>query len=431
MEFLKNEEEENKKELLQCDCCSCEIDEENDEHYTTADGDTICEDCYCNYYFTCTYCGEIHHIDDSYTAQDTYEMYCENCKDEMYYCGECGEYYEKSENVHTLANGDYICDHCYGNGDYYYCEGCGELYHIDEMHEGENCYMYCDDCYEEGLIKEYHNHKGDFDFYKTQKDFAKIPLYFGFELEVENNANNIDNNTMAEIIDDIMRGRVVFERDGSLNSGFEIISNPMTFNYIMENKINIKNMLQELINNGYISHDSTTCGLHIHLSKNYFTENQIDKLQFLIERFKKELIIFSRRTSEQINSWAKFITDYPGTENEKINLDFIKKYKNKSERYQVLNLSNSDTIEFRLIRGTLKTNTFLASIELLHNMAGIVKRKSLKDLEKITFADLIDYGKYNKELKKYCIDKKLIADNTTAENITNNIDCVEVMALCV
>jgi len=230
---------------------------------------------------------------------------------------------------------------------------------------------------------------------------------------------------------DIMRGRVVFERDGSLNSGFEIISNPMTFNYIMENKINIKNMLQELINNGYISHDSTTCGLHIHLSKNYFTENQIDKLQFLIERFKKELIIFSRRTSEQINSWAKFITDYPGTENEKINLDFIKKYKNKSERYQVLNLSNSDTIEFRLIRGTLKTNTFLASIELLHNMAGIVKRKSLKDLEKITFADLIDYGKYNKELKKYCIDKKLIADNTTAENITNNIDCVEVMALCV
>lgn len=431
MDILKIEEEENKKELLHCDCCGCEIDEENDEYYTTADGDTICEDCYYNEYFTCEYCGEIHHVDDSYTAQDTGAMHCESCKDEFYYCEECGDYYERSENVHTLANGDYICNHCLENGDYYYCDNCGELHHCDEMHEGEDGYMYCDDCYEEGIIRDYHDHKGCFDFYKTQKDFAEIPLYFGFELEVENNENNIYNNDMAEIINNIMRGRVVFERDGSLNNGFEIISNPMTFNYIMENKTKIIEMLQELKNHGYTSHDSGTCGLHIHLSKNYFTENQVDKLQFLIERFKKELIIFSRRTNEQIERWAKFITDYPGAENETINIDFIKKYKNKSERYQVLNLSNDETIEFRLIRGTLKANTFLASIELLNNMARIVKRKSLKELEKITFADLIEYGKHNKELKTYCIDKKLIADNTTAENAANNIEVAEVMALCV
>ncbi len=424
------EEKEEKKELLHCDCCGCDIDTENDEYYTTADNETICEDCYYNEYFTCEYCGAIEHIDYSYTAQDTGTMYCENCKDEFYYCVECGEYYEKSENVHQLENGDYICEHCFENGDYYYCENCGELYHCDEMHE-QNGYMYCDNCYEEGIIQDYHEHKGCFDFYKTQKDFSKIPLYFGFELEVENNEQSIDNNDMAEIIDGIMQGSVVFEHDGSLNSGFEIISNPMTFNYIMENKAKIKKMLQELIDNGYTSHDARTCGLHIHLSKNYFTENQVDKLQFLIEKFKKELIVFSRRTSEQIQQWAKFITDYTETGNEAINMDFIKKYKNTSERYQALNLCNSDTIEFRLIRGTLKETTFFASIELMNNMARIVKRKSLKELEKITFADLIEYGKNNKELKKYCRDKKLIAENTSEENTANNIEVAEVMALCV
>lgn len=429
MELLENEEE--KKELLHCDCCGCDIDTENDEYYTTADGDTICEDCYYNDYFTCEYCGEIHHVDYSYTAQDTGTMYCEDCKDEFYYCGECGEYYEKSENVYELANGDYICQHCFESGDYYFCEGCGELHYIDEMHEGDDGYMYCDDCYEAGFIKSYHDHKGDFDFYRTQKDFAKIPLYFGFELEVENNEHNIDNNEMAEIINNIMQGTVVFEHDSSLNTGFEIISNPMTFNYIMENITRFKKMLQELIDNGYTSHDAGTCGLHIHLSKNYFTENQVDKMQFLIEKFKKELIIFSRRTGEQIERWAKFITDYQEAQNEQLNLDFIKKYKNKSERYEALNLSNSDTIEFRLIRGTLKETTFFASIELLNNMARIVKRKSMKELEKISFADIIEYGKYNNELKKYCIDKKLIKDNTSVENTANNIVNTEVMALCV
>lgn len=431
MDFLKNEEEE-KKELLICDCCGCEIDPENDEYYTTADGDTICEDCYCNEYFTCECCGEIHHIDDAYTAQDTYEMYCEDCKnDELYYCEDCGEYHADGDNMHQLANGDYICNHCYENGDYYYCDNCGELHYCDEMHEGDDGYMYCDDCYEEGLIKDYHNHKNCFNFYKSQKDAAKIPLYFGFELEVENKDDSIYNTDMAEIINNIMQGLVVFEHDGSLNDGFEIISHPMTFNYILENKQKFSDMLQKLIDNGFISHNAETCGLHIHLSKNYFSENQIDKLQFLIEKFKKELITFSRRTSDQIQQWAKFITDYTPAENGSLNINFIKKYKNKSERYQALNLRNNNTIEFRLLRGTLKENTFFASIELLNNMARIVKVKSLKELEKISFADLINYGKHNKELKTYCIDRKLIVDNTREENTTNNIDNTEVMALCV
>ncbi len=197
--------EEEKKEFLKCECCDHEIDTENEEYYTTADGEIICEDCYMNDYFTCEYCGEVHHIDDSYTAQDTGAMYCENCKDnQLYYCEDCGEYYEESNNMHQLANGDYICEHCFEYGSYYYCESCGELYHCDDMHE-QNGYMYCDDCYEESIIQDYHDHKDCFYFYKTQKDFAKIPLYFGFELEVENSNNSISNAEMAEIINDIMR----------------------------------------------------------------------------------------------------------------------------------------------------------------------------------------------------------------------------------
>lgn len=426
MENLENEE--IKKHLI-CEHCDNVIDTENDEYYTTADNEIICEDCYLDNFFTCEYCGKVHHIDDSYTAQDTCTMYCEDCKDnQLYYCEDCGEYYENYNNIYQLANGEYICENCYNNDEYYFCENCGELYHGDNMRE-QNGYMYCNNCYPESIIQDYHNHKGYFDFYKTQKDFADIPLYFGFELEVENKDNSITNNEMAEIINDIMQYTVVFENDNSLNNGFEIISHPMTFNYIWENQAKIKNMLESLTNNGFISHNAGTCGFHIHLSKNYFTENQIDKLQFLIEKFKKELTIFSRRTNDQINRWTQFITDYTNSTDESLNIDFVKKYKDKDKRYQVLNLCNTDTIEFRLLRGTLKTTTFLASIELLNNMSRIAKRKSLQELEKITFADLVQYGKHNNELKKYCTQKQLLENAEGLEK--NKIEFQEVMALCV
>jgi len=436
--------EEVKKEKLICSDCGKEIEDNNfytldngdiicqecfednyficedcgsivhlDYYYYTSDDKRICESCYENNYFTCTGCGEIHPRSEEIYTADTEESYCLNCADNglIHQCDDCGEWYADEGHFQILNNGDWICDNCLYDSGYGCCESCGEWDYSDNLcwSDEDNCY-YCNDCYEEyeneNLIKSYHAHKHDFIKKATEKDKAKTPLYFGVELEVENKQNNIENNEMARKIDDIMQGLVVFENDGSLNNGFENITQPMTFNFIKQNKEKFEKMLAELVKNGFISHDATTCGFHIHLSRNYFTNNEIDKLQFIIEKFKKELLIFSRRDRSEARHWAKFLSD-EAPQNESLNTKYIKKYKNTYDRYFALNRSNNSTIEFRLLRGTLKATTFFAGIELLNNLSKIAKYKSEKYIEKMTFKDIVYYGKNNKNLKAYCIEKNL------------------------
>lgn len=405
---VMNETED--KNIVICEDCGKELDVDNDEYYETADGRIICYDCYCDDYFTCEQCGNIHPIDEAIETSDTNRYFCQNCADfELYQCNDCGDYYERSDNVYETADVRTICENCRDN--YYYCDDCGELYPEEDVEycEEDDRY-YCCNCISNhnNKIKHYHAHKGHFEKRKTEKE-AKTPLYFGFELETEkSNYYNTSVNDMAGIIDDIMQSDVVFETDGSLSDGFEIISQPMTLKYIYKNKEKIEKMLKSLTDNGYISHNSEHCGLHVHLSRDYFTPNEIDKLQLIIEKFKRELIIFSRRGDSQQRHWAKFITDEINDNGENLDVDYIKKYKNKYDRYYALNLSNRDTIEFRLLRGTLKYNTFIASFELLNNMSKIAKNTSAKNIDNLEFKDLVFYGKNNKHLKEYCMSKNLI-----------------------
>lgn len=401
--------EKEKKEILYCSDCWAEITDDN--YYTTADGDIICEDCYFNDYFVCGCCGEIHSNDEIVRVEDNEDAYyCESCaQTELYHCDDCGSYFESCDSLITTHDERDICESCYD--DYFTCAECGEVYHNDDANyceeDGE---YYCPDCiaqFESNTIKSYHAHKGSYKKHKTQKDKNISPLYFGFELEVENKKNNCYNDDMTEIIYNIMGDLVVFEHDGSLNNGFEIISQPMTFNYIIENKNIIDKMLQKLRENGFASHDTTTCGLHVHLSRDYFTETQIDKMNLLIEKNKKELLKFSRRNIEQQCHWSKFLTD-ENTPLNGLNIKYIKDNKKTYDRYYALNLTNRETIEFRLFKGTLKTETFFASLQLLYNMARIAKTKSIKDIENMKFKDLIENGFFKKELKNYCLEKNII-----------------------
>ena len=408
---VNNETEE--KNIIICEDCGKEIDAESGDYFETADGRIICYDCYCEDYFTCENCGKIHFIGDCIETSDSHRYFCVDCANfELYRCDDCDDWYEYTHNIFETTDGRSICYHC--RDSYIFCDDCGGLFYEDDIEycEDDGNY-YCNNCLDSHInsnnsIKSYHAHKNTFEKRKTEKE-AKTPLYFGFELEVEkSNYNATYTDDMAEIIDNIMQGDVVFEHDGSLSDGFEIISQPVTLKYIYKNKDKIEKMLKALVENGYISHNSEHCGLHIHLSRDYFTPNEIDKLQLIIEKFKKELIIFSRRGSSQQLHWAKFITDSVNDNGEKLNVDYIKKYKNKYDRYYALNLSNSSTIEFRLLRGTLKYNTFMASFELLNNMSKIAKNTSAKNIDNLKFEDIILYGKNNKHLKQYCLEKNLI-----------------------
>ena len=61
---------------------------------------------------------------------------------------------------------------------------------------------------------------------------------------------------------------------------------------------------------GYRSHQTQTCGLHIHVNRNAFgsiyalQESTVSRIVYFVEKHWNELLKFSRRTEANINRWA-------------------------------------------------------------------------------------------------------------------------------
>lgn len=286
------------------------------------------------------------------------------------------------------------------------------------------------------IIRSYHTRDLDLEYKYTEKDLENTNgiidnlLYFGFELETQ---RRNDSPTMEDMNEDAKYIRkkhrelgLCFQTDGSVRNGFEIISQPMTFDYIQENKERFKNILDYLQEKGYSSHDGGNCGLHIHVSRKYFgdteeeQEKTLRKLLLFTETYKDELGRFSRRTSF---NYCQFTSDRYRTEHSSIESRYLKSSKvlkdmNKDcDRYQVINTGNRNTIEIRVFRGTLKYETFMATLEFVNNLITMVKEKETR---KISFDSVISY-KETEYLKQYCEDRN-IYNSTPMNDLSSAVD---------
>lgn len=401
--------------MLVCEMCECECEEMD---LYDLDGSQLCEKCFDERVETCECCGEEHdrdmmnEIDDVYVCNDCYDyntMTCEICgevhlsddmveipnhrDEDVVVCQSCMERYSFYCNYHDreeidttsyndgtveVCNYGIVCIDGYEWGDFTCCPSCEDIYHIDDMiyvdHEEE---YYCECCAEEhslGHIESYHNH----DYYEKftseeDTDDEEDTLFFGFELEVEKKENSpTDRAEMSEILynldeDDVL----VYETDGSLNDGFEIISKPMTFNYIVENKDFFNEMINKLEDNKYQSYATNTCGHHIHISKSPFTTRQIELFVAIFEYYKEEFTTLSRRNRSKLDRWASFKSedlDKEDLDNARIFENVIENCMLNRDKYSAVNLRHNSTIEIRIWRGTLNKLEFLARLELLNNI---------------------------------------------------------------
>lgn len=83
-------------------------------------------------------------------------------------------------------------------------------------------------------------------------------ILFGFELEARQDTSNVIENqlTPEQVATKLERefgSLFVYERDGSIGTGVEIISQPMTMGYYMENIEKFKKLLEMLDNMNYVS----------------------------------------------------------------------------------------------------------------------------------------------------------------------------------
>ena len=75
-------------------------------------------------------------------------------------------------------------------------------------------------------------------------------------------------------------------------------------------------------------------------------------------------------------------------------------------RYAAVNLCNYATIEFRLFRGTLKLNTFIATLELVNAIIDVALNYSEDGLHKLSWSEFVSIIK-EPELITYLKERKL------------------------
>ena len=329
---------------------------------------------------------------------------CERCaEEETVLCSRCGERIYRDDNA-----GDEnlpLCQSCYENH-YYSCDHCGRIIHQNDAYyacdDEDDEYPLCYTCYSSRgkAIQDY--------YYKPEPLFrGDGPRYFGVELEIDGAGEDGESaSEIMEIANSNGLENLYCKHDGSLDDGFEMVTHPMTLDY-HRNEMPWKEILHSAVQMGYTSHQAGTCGLHIHVNRNAFGETEreqdavIARILFFFEKNWEELLKFSRRTQSQLNHWA---ARYGYKDQPKELLDHAKK--GNAGRYTSVNLTNTNTIEFRIFRGTLKYNTLIATLQLLDRICDVALFLSDDQIKEMSWTTFIS-GCTAPELVQYLKERRL------------------------
>ena len=289
----------------------------------------------------------------------------------------------------------------------YPCDNCGTIIDDDSAH-GSSYEDYnvqrCSDCHrafeneweannedddddesEDGLIHS-HSHRPRASFLNsdgTASRYASIAsvnadgigrheLYLGFEQEVEFRGHDRYNRrsgaekvlaTMNNAPEDI----VYLKEDGSLSNGFEIVTHPMTLDYAMNH---LKwGGITALKRMGFESWSASSCGLHIHMSRNAFAD---DKHLFKFVKFiysnRIDLVRFVGRESSYakfgldnfVSSWVDYDT---GIRQQNSLMMMLKNKDTNNDRYCAVNIQNAHTVELRFFKPSLNVTTVQAALQ--------------------------------------------------------------------
>jgi hypothetical protein len=274
------------------------------------------------------------------------------------------------------------------------CESCGSTTITRGGYNGlgqcESCHDYEVECRERELEEEreaerrannaigaYHNQDRR-RATRAQNDAwtARYTRHIGVENEVECGSRIEPNDAAKSVLDaahprgwkgEPLSSRLMFcEHDGSLDDGFELITQPMSLPAQRELWARVLNSraVRELR-----SHDTDTCGLHVHVSRTGLSQLTIAKAVCFLnadtnDRF---VTLLARRAG---NGFCKKKTANAVRAADRTSWD----------RYERLNLTNDKTVEFRIFRGTTNYRTLIGSVEFCHAVLEFCAQSSVADL---------------------------------------------------
>lgn len=335
------------------------VDDWNEEY--------ACQDCVDSFYTGCDHCDDLVLINDVHRFNG--HDYCESCFEELFAdCDRCGDTYY-TEDLDYVDGYGYVCSHCRERLAYDSISG----YHHSQFHPNETS-----------------------NFFSLPDESTE--QYFGVELEIGGHSST--RYECAKQIRELNTSFFECKSDSSVPAdGFEIVSKPATYAFHYNNYWkDVCNISRE---HGFRSHNVSNCGLHIHVSRKSFENDKtaLVKLWSIFHNNEQWLTKFSRRDISDLRSWAKFKTD--------ADVAYLKKngWEDDSSRYQAINNNPSYTIEFRLYRGTLKYNTFIATLQFTKWLCDYVNAHNEEECEKLNLSRT-EFTEYS-ELMEYLSERDI------------------------
>jgi hypothetical protein len=212
------------------------------------------------------------------------------------------------------------------------------------------------------------------------KIFGKDRLKFGVELEVEAGKPKgpVDYSvyeshrcSRAEQVERVLNTPepfVIIKEDGSLDNGFEIVTAPAALN---EHRKRWQAFFQEVSTLGITTKRS--CGMHVHFTRAALTPSHIGRIvQFVTEPQNRKMVVkVAGRQRPEYASLAKKVKEI--VEHDCSANAYACIYGSrppnhhwlKRDRYDAVNITNPNTVEFRIFASTLNRERFFTNLEFV------------------------------------------------------------------
>lgn len=333
-------------------------------------------------------------------------------------CECCDHLFFRTTHWMSRVTGYWVCYHCQ-NEFYTACDECGCMIHVQDAFTADDDSVFCYECADrlgyidrdgETFIRPY-SYKPRPIFHSHLNPIKLNSLFMGVELEVD--GADCKESCAEDLVSQLdSKGDYFYmKNDASLtNGGFEIVTHPCTLQYHKES-FPWQDIIRIVKEYHFTSHDVGTCGLHVHVNRSALgdTELQRDdtaaKIVMIFDRFWSTFVRFSRRKRYQLENYA-FAPNAQIKAEDSV-ASAIKKSKDIcTSHYCAINLSNTDTVEFRIFRGTLKYNTLIASLELVSNVVEIAKTHTATEINDLEWQDIINVNRYP-ELIQYLTERNM------------------------
>jgi hypothetical protein len=197
--------------------------------------------------------------------------------------------------------------------------------------------------------------------YKPNPIFNKLDnemddLFMGVELEI---GGLHTHDTVVRFCNEHAGHIFYYKSDGSIRGyGCEIVSHPATLNYHLSEQSGWEVLFEDFNRVGFVSGERTNTGLHIHINKNALTTKQMKKIDLVVNQWQDLFCCIGRRNENGYCHYTRKYHSQWGTSN---------------DRYQSVNFSNSNTVEFRFFCGTNKVEELFASLQAVKTIVILTK----------------------------------------------------------